>query len=133
MAKKRPEPRKKPQNHAGPSGPRSEYPTQLPDLRALERGMKDLARQLLGKGGVETPLDRAQDIMYDAFGERDPEVRVKLAKRALEISPDCADAYVLLAENARSRKEALEYYEKGVAAGERALGPAAFEEHSGHF
>ena len=71
--------------------------------------------------------------MYEAFGERDPEVRVKLAKRALEISPDCADAYVLLAEHAQSRKEVLESFEKGVAAGERALGPEFFQEQAGHF
>lgn len=39
----------------------------------------------------ETPLERAQERMYDAFaatGRR----RVKLAREALEISPDCADA-----------------------------------------
>ncbi len=133
MAKKRPQPRKKPSNQVGPSRPKSELPTELPDRRALERSLKGLTRHLSGGGGVETPLDRAQDIMYDAFGERDPGMRVKLAKRALEISPDCADAYVLLAEHARSRKEALEYFEKGVAAGERALGPEAFQEHAGHF
>ncbi len=105
----------------------------LPDRRALERSLKGLSRQLFGGSDVETPLDRAQDLMYEAFGQRDPAVRVKLANKALAISPDCADAYVLLAENARSRKEALEYFEKGVAAGERALGPEAFEEHAGHF
>jgi tetratricopeptide (TPR) repeat protein len=108
-------------------------PLEFPDRRALERTMKEIARQISGDRGVETPLDRAQDLMYEAFGERDPEVRVRLARRALEISPDCADAYVLLAENAQSRKEALEYFEKGVTAGERALGPGAFEEHAGHF
>src|SRR5262249_47373556 len=49
------------------------------------------------------------------------------------ISPDCADAYVLLAEHATSRKEALRLYEQGVAAGERALGAEAFERDVGHF
>jgi hypothetical protein len=47
--------------------------------------------------------------------------------------PDCADAYVLLAENARTRKEARRNDEQGVAAAERALGPAAFERDAGHF
>src|SRR4029077_9057455 len=41
--------------------------------------------------------------------------------------------YVLLAEQARSRKEALGLFEQGVAAGERALGPEAFQRDVGHF
>ena len=63
----------------------------------------------------------------------DEQRRIQLAKEALAICPDCADAYVLLAEHARSRKEALRLYEQGVAAGERALGPEAFERDVGHF
>src|SRR5262249_11735465 len=47
--------------------------------------------------------------------------------------PDCADAYVLLAEHAASRSEALRLFEEGVAAGRRALGEGAFEEDVGHF
>jgi hypothetical protein len=39
----------------------------------------------------------------------------------------------LLAENARTTKEALQNYEKGVAAGERAIGPRRFQEDVGHF
>ena len=58
--------------------------------------------------------------MYQAFGTPDPEQRVKLAKQAIDLSPDCADAYVLLAEHTKRRKEALELFEKGVAAGEGA-------------
>jgi len=93
---------------------------------------------LLGSGGIPEPasaqsaLDRAQDLMYDAW-EATGSRRVKLARQALEISPDCADAYVLLAEHARSPQEAKELYEQGVRAGERALGPRTFEEDVGHF
>ena len=65
--------------------------------------------------------------MYRAFEEADEERRIQLAKDALAICPDCADAYVLLAEHAASRKEALDLYEKGAAAGERALGADAFQ------
>jgi tetratricopeptide (TPR) repeat protein len=72
-------------------------------------------------------------IMYGAFEERDEARRAQLAKEALDICPDCADAYVLLAEQAPSRKEAMALYEKGVAAGERALGPNGFQENVGHF
>jgi tetratricopeptide (TPR) repeat protein len=80
-----------------------------------------------------TPLERAQDKMYEAWGAEDDE-RVKLAREALAISPDCADAYVLLAEEtAETVEEAKELYQKGVRAGERALGKEFFEENAGHF
>jgi len=56
------------------------------------------------------------------------------AHKALGISPLCADAYVLLAEEAaRSIKEARDYYAKGVEVGELALGPRRFKEYAGHF
>lgn len=64
--------------------------------------------------------------MYRAFEEPDEQRRLRLAKDALAICPDCADAYVLLAENTTSRKEALRLYEQAVTAGERALGPEAY-------
>lgn len=55
-------------------------------------------------------------------------------KKALKVSTDCADAYVLLAEeDARSLEEAKELYRKGVEAGERALERETFEEEAGHF
>ncbi|MDQ2997065.1 MAG: hypothetical protein M3R61_08430 [Chloroflexota bacterium] len=94
-------------------------------------------QQLLSSGGIPAPvatnaLDRAQELMYDAW-EATGARRVKLAKRALEISPDCADAYVLRAEEARSLPEAKQFFEQGVRAGERALGSQTFEEDVGHF
>ena len=95
--------------------------------------MKGFLGEMLGGPAAGTPLDKAQELMYQAFGTPDPEERVKLAKQALDLCPDCADAYVLLAEHTKSRKEALDLFEKGVAAGERALGPKAFQEDVGHF
>ena len=95
--------------------------------------MREFAGKMFGGPAAETPLGQAQDLMYKAFEIADIQERIKLAKRAIELSPDCADAYVVLAENAAHRKEALEFYEKGVAAGERALGPKAFQEDVGHF
>src|SRR5947209_3453571 len=81
-----------------------------------------------------TPLEQAQDKMYEAWEARSRKARVRLAREALAISPDCADAYVLLAEEtARTPDEALKLYEEGVRAGERALGPEAFAEDAGNF
>ena len=47
---------------------------------------------------------------------------MKLARQALELWPDCADAYVLLAQAASGLERARELLEEGVAAGERAVG-----------
>ena len=63
---------------------------------------------------AESAADKAQDIMYEAWDQADPRKRIALANKALTISPLCADAYVLLAEEkAKSTKEALEYYRRG--------------------
>src|SRR3546814_6951151 len=67
-------------------------------------------------------VDDAQEMMYDAWEASGAE-RVALARAALDISPLCADAYVLLAEEeAGSQKDELELYRQGGEAGERALG-----------
>nr|MBA3766683.1 hypothetical protein [Acidobacteriota bacterium] len=72
--------------------------------------------------------------MYEAWEARSRKTRVRLAREALNISPDCADAYVLLAEEtARTPAQALKLYEEGMQAGERALGPEVFAEEAGHF
>jgi tetratricopeptide (TPR) repeat protein len=80
-----------------------------------------------------TPLEQAQSLIYEALetvGKR----RLELAEQALKISADCADAYVLLAEEkAKSPEEALKLYEAGMKAGERALGKEIFEKEAGHF
>jgi len=68
------------------------------------------------------------------WNQTSPRARVALAHKALAISPLCADAYVLLAEEeAESVEEALEYYRKGVEAGKQALGSKGFKEYAGHF
>src|SRR5438270_416429 len=76
--------------------------------------------------GEDAPESKAQALVFQAHEEEDPERRVRLALDALAAWPDCADAYVVLAEHAPSRKESVALYEKGVAAGERAVGPEAF-------
>ncbi len=79
------------------------------------------------------PPQRAQDLIYDAW-EATGARRAALARRALALWPDCADAYVLLAqETASSLEEARGLLERGVAAGERTLGRRVFQEDVGHF
>jgi hypothetical protein len=96
-------------------------------------------RGLLVGGGLPphralTPLDQAQDLIYAAWESLNTRERSRPARQALKISPDCADAYVLLAdESARDASEAADLYAKGVAAGERALGTEVFDADVGYF
>jgi len=104
------------------------------DRRAMEGTLAQFASGLGGRRKGKAPFEQAQEVMYRAWEERDPGRRIILAHEALEISADCADAYVLLAEEeADTLGRALEYYQQGVAAGERALGKAYFEENAGDF
>jgi tetratricopeptide (TPR) repeat protein len=104
------------------------------DRRQMERVMQGVARQIGAEVGPgDADLDRAQELMYQAFEEANPAKRIALAHDALAISPDCADAYVLLAEEeADTVGRALELYQEGVAAGTKALGKS-FNEHAGSF
>jgi tetratricopeptide (TPR) repeat protein len=128
----------------------------LPDMRANERIFADLHAMLKGqnfenideanaalaalvaRGGSprskkNTPLEKAQDIMFDAYGAAGKQ-RIDLAHKALSISKDCADAYVLLAEEAAADEaEAIRLLEEGMYAGERALGDQIFREETGDF
>lgn len=133
-------------------------PARVPDMRSNERIFAAIREALEGKdfSGTEdvnaflkaklaagdfdqitktgtTPLEKAQDIMYDAW-DANGQARIDLAFKALEVSGDCADAYVLLShEAAADLAESIRFLEDGVRAGERALGKQVFEEDVGHF
>ena len=77
--------------------------------------------------------EEAQELCYDAFSVDEPEDRIKLARKALQLFPNCADAYVILAEEeASSEKEELKHYLKGVEVGRLALDPKYFENKDGN-
>ncbi|HEY3777560.1 MAG TPA: tetratricopeptide repeat protein [Rhizomicrobium sp.] len=80
-----------------------------------------------------TPLARAQDCAWEAWDTGDRRKRLALARRALKISPLCADAYVILAEDTPSAEEGLALCRQGVEAGEKALGRRAFRDDVGQF
>jgi tetratricopeptide (TPR) repeat protein len=78
-------------------------------------------------------LGQAQELIYQAWEIDDSHKRTALARKALKLSADCADAYVLLAEAAASPDKALGLYRQGVEAGASALGSTIFVEQRGHF
>ncbi len=114
--------------------------------RLMEKGVSESAAEIEKyfenliekKGAPDAPprsaVQLAQDIMYGAWEEENGKKRIKMAKEALKISPDCADAYNLLGEEyAETPGEAMEYYRKGMDAGRRALGEDEFKEYEGRF
>jgi tetratricopeptide (TPR) repeat protein len=79
------------------------------------------------------PLDEAQSLIYEAWNSEGPH-KIELARRALDLSKDCADAYVILAESdAKTKEAALGLYRKGVEAGQRAIDPGLFARSAGKF
>jgi tetratricopeptide (TPR) repeat protein len=73
-------------------------------------------------------------LIYDAWDARSAGRSVELARKALEISPLCGDAYGLLAEHAEpGSDEVLALWRSSLDAAEAALGQDAFEEFAGHF
>jgi tetratricopeptide (TPR) repeat protein len=76
--------------------------------------------------GDGTPAERVAALMERARWAPGREA-IQLARRALEIWPDCAEAYVLLAERTKERESSRRLFAEGVAAGERALGPEVLD------
>lgn len=94
--------------------------------------------QMLGELGADAvgdkKLQKAQKLMDRAWKETNPARRLILAHEALKASPDCTDAYVLLAEEeADTVSRAMEYYQTGMEAAELFLGSEYFKEAKGHF
>jgi tetratricopeptide (TPR) repeat protein len=110
-------------------------PTEAERVRSGQVEMERLMRSFGGRLAprrASTEQERAQDLADDARQTRGRR-RLKLAKRAIELWPDCADAWNVLAESERDPGRRAELFGKGMAAGERALGAKAFKEMAGHF
>lgn len=129
-------------------------PGELPDRRLIEDTMRDLQKQMAEqnfesldeanaflaksvnkkptRAAAVTPQEKAQELVSRALEEHG-RVRIKLAREALRLWPDCAEAWVLRAENMRDPARRRELYQQGVEAAERALGPKPFKDDVGHF
>ena len=127
MAKKKKKPKK-----AGNGKPRRPAkPGFAPSTSASMEGI--LRKFTSSRGKLRNPLAIAQEIADLAWEAPRPQEQAELARQALNVSPDCADAYVILANQAASRDQARQLLEEGVAAGQRAIGSKSFETTAGHF
>lgn len=136
--KKNPEgqsPEPKPPGEPKPKAKRAGRPPSR-GSKDLEAKTDEILKKMLG-GPKRVPADtirlKVEKLLHEAFEAEDPADVVALAKKAIEVWPDCADAYVLLAEQSRGPKEALDLYSAGVAAAERDLGEATFQRSVGDF
>jgi tetratricopeptide (TPR) repeat protein len=80
----------------------------LPSLQSMEGFMEGFAG--IGRS-KRSAVDEAQQVMYEAWEAPTRQRAVALARKALTVSADCADAYNPLAEEtAKSLEEAVEHY-----------------------
>jgi hypothetical protein len=95
--------------------------------RALVESMRaDLFEGIAGGPDGDVPaIDRAQDLVYDAWEAPSAKKRRELAEEALRISGDCADAYNILADLASDPAEARPLREGGCCGREGARGGLA--------
>lgn len=79
-------------------------------------------------------LRQAEKLVLKAWDHPSPETRIELAHQALAISSECADAYVILAEEeSQTVEEAYDRFAKALQAAERVLGQKYFKKYAGEF
>jgi tetratricopeptide (TPR) repeat protein len=77
--------------------------------------------------------EKAQDMVYDAWDSNSPVQRKRLARKAIELDPFCADAYCVLAEEYESVEKRRECFTKGIAVFKEKYGKKYFKENTGYF
>src|SRR5579872_2493099 len=82
---------------AGPSEVSGEIPAKSSDVPPAPKRQRPRA--------IDPKLELARDLVNQAAKALDPKRRIALAKQAIKTHHDCAEAYLLMAEIARSRKE----------------------------
>lgn len=102
------------------------------EIRDILQAQLDEEEAGRGPDPSRTDEERAQDLAFEARGAQGRR-QVALARQALKLWPDCADAYVVLGDREPDPDRARARYAQGMAAGERALGPATFRDHAGQF
>lgn len=81
-----------------------------------------------------TPQAQALELAYQGYSARSRKESVLLAQRALELDPNCAEAFLVLEQSlATDEMESIEFFRKAIHASEVSLGEKFFKENTGHF
>lgn len=91
-----------------------------------------IRRDAVGAPKAPEELKLAQKKVSQARSE-DGKKRLALAKEALEIFPDCAEAHTLIAEETAERPARMKHYRKAIAAAEKMLGTDWERRYRGSF
>ncbi len=103
-----------------------------------EADLRKFMDSLMGKPipsfpkAVLTKQEQAQDLIYEANELPIAKAKMK-AEEALQLDPDCIDAYELLGMLQISPQTALPFYKTGIDIGKRIFGGEYLEEHKGGF
>lgn len=100
--------------------------------RAMDEGTLDASGS--GPEGMDTPVEQAQELAFQAMEEPDDRKALALARRALELDPDCIDARSVeiqitmddLLDRVKAHNALLEQ-------ARQAMGKEFFEENKGQF
>jgi len=86
-----------------------------------------------GRKPIQLPkaLIEANRLAEQAWEDEDVENRLRLAHAALDISPDCTEACLVLAYETETPEAAQEWLERAVQAGEQTIGEQFIEENKG--
>lgn len=104
------------------------------DEKELQQIIAEINKKGLPKVTTASPEFQSQELIYDAWETGDPREKIKLAKKALQIYPYNADAYLILAEeSAMSLPLQKAFLLKGLEAGEKSLGSDFFQKNTGNF
>lgn len=80
-----------------------------------------------------TPQEQAQDLVYQAIETDDIMESDKLVFMALQLDPDCAEAFEYLGDLAGTPMASMFLYKNGYTAARKRLGEKFFKENKGHF
>ena len=81
-----------------------------------------------------TPQAEALELAYQGYQVRSRKESVLLAQRALELDPNCAEAFLLLEQGlANNEMDSIDLFQKAIVASETSLGKEFFTENAGHF
>jgi tetratricopeptide (TPR) repeat protein len=78
-----------------------------------------------------SPREQAEELMDQAVDE--PIFAEELLRKALDIDPDCAEAWSMLADLAETPEQSLQCSDEAIAAARRELGEDTFRDSHGHF
>ena len=100
--------------------------------RAMEEGTLDAAGR--GPAGMDDPVEQAQELAFQALEEPDDRKALALARRALELDPECVDARsVEIQITLDDPLERVKAFKSLLEQARRAMGKQFFEENKGQF